>query len=89
MILLLRVVLLAVLAASLLHVDAQAQMPDEVALLPSETDVVEAMIGEPFQKRGDTASSRERPGVIMTGQCLIPAARRAARSSIACSPGAR
>jgi hypothetical protein len=53
MMLSLRAVLLAVLAAGLLHIDARAEMPDEVALLPSETDAVEAMpseIGEPAPK---------------------------------------
>ena len=48
-----RAVLVAVLAAGLLHIDAQAQMPDEVTLLPSEADAVEAMptdIGEPVPK---------------------------------------
>jgi hypothetical protein len=53
MMLWLRTLLLAVLAAGLLHIDARADMPDEVALLASAADAVEAMpseIGEPVPK---------------------------------------
>jgi hypothetical protein len=53
MMLSLRTLLLAGLAAGLLHIDARADMPDEVALLASAADAVEAMpseIGEPVPK---------------------------------------
>jgi hypothetical protein len=43
MMLSLRAVLLAALAAGLLHIDAQAQVPDRAALLPAATDAVEAL----------------------------------------------
>lgn len=42
----LRAVLLAALAAGLLHIDAQAQMPDTAALLPSAADAVEGLPAE-------------------------------------------
>lgn len=51
----LRTVLLALLAAGLLHIDAQAQVADRAALLPPAADTVEAMpteTGEPVPETG-------------------------------------
>ena len=65
MMLSLRAALLAGLAAGLLHIDARAEMPDEVALLPSETDAVEAMpaeIGEPGPKTRRHGALAREPG---------------------------
>jgi hypothetical protein len=70
MMLSLRAVLLAALAAGLLHIDAQAQVPDRAALLPSAADAVEAMpteIGEPVpetRRHGELTLETGRDGEI-------------------------
>jgi hypothetical protein len=71
MMLSLRAVLLAVLSAGFLHIDARAQMPDGAALLPSAADAGEAMpteTGEPVpetSRRGEVTLETGRDGEMV------------------------
>ena len=66
MMLSLRAVLLAVLAAGLLQIDAQAQVPDRTALLPPAADAVDVMPPEPGEPVPDTGRHGELP--LQTGR---------------------
>ena len=87
MMLSLRAVLLAVLAAGLLQIDAQAQVPDRTALLPPAADAVDVMpteAGEPVPENG-----RHGELTLQTGRDSEIVLGSSARSSLACSLNAR